>query len=71
MLAGYFDWLTEANLVDSSDAALVLGLVNEILNDVVGLLQVPRNVTADPVSSISPLTLYQVSNDRAATIIGR
>lgn len=38
MLAGYFNWLTEANLVDSSDAALVLGLVKEVLDYVISIL---------------------------------
>lgn len=71
MLARYFNWLAKADLVDSSDAALVLGLMNEVLNDVVGLLQVPGDVATDPVSCVSPFAFHQVSNDRASTIIGR
>lgn len=71
MLAGYFSWLAEANLVDSSDAALVLGLVDEVLDDIVGVLQVPGDIAADPVCGVSPLALHQVSNDGASTIVGR
>lgn len=70
MLAGYFSWLAEADLVDSSDAALVLGLVDEILDNIVGLLQVPGDIAADPVCGVGPLALYQVSNDGASTIVG-
>lgn len=38
MLAGYFNWLTEANLVDSTDATLVLSLVKEVLDYVICVL---------------------------------
>ncbi len=70
MLARHFNRLTEANLVDCSDAALVLRLVNEVLDDVVGLLQVPGHIAADPICGVCPLALHQVSNNRASTIIG-
>lgn len=70
MLAGYFNWLAEADLVDGSDAALVLCLVYEVLDGVVGLLQVPGDVAAYPVSGVGPLALYQVSNDGASSIVG-
>lgn len=70
MLARYFNWLAESDLVHGSDAALVLSLVNEVLDDIVGLLQIPGDIAADPVCGIRPLALHQVSNDRASTIIG-
>lgn len=71
MLARHFDRLAEANLVDGSDATLVLCLVYEVLDDVVGLLQVPGYIAADPVCGIRPLALHQVSQDGASTIICR
>ena len=71
MFARYFHWLAEANFVGGSDATLVLSLVNEVLNDIAGLLQVPGDVAADPVSCISSLALNQVSDDGASTIVGR
>lgn len=71
VFAGYFSWLAEAHLVDGSDAALVLSLVNEVLNDIVGLLQVPGDVAADPVCGVSSLALHQVSYDGASTVVGR
>lgn len=70
MCARYFSWLAEANFIDGSDAALVLCLIDEVLDDVVGLLQVPGDIAADPVCSAGPLALHQVTNDRASTIIG-
>lgn len=71
MLAGYFNWLAEANLVDGSDAALILGLVDKVLDDVVGLLQIPGDVAADPVCGVGSLALHQVANNGASSIIGR
>lgn len=44
--------------------------MNEVLNDVVGLLQVPWDITADPVFGVCPLALHQVSNNGASTIVG-
>ena len=70
MLAGYFNWLTEADLVDGGDAALILCLVNEVLDYIVGVLQVPGDIAANPVCGVRPLALHQVSNDRASTITG-
>lgn len=70
MFARYFNWLAKANLVNSSDAALVLSLVNEVLDDIVGLLQVPGDIATDPVCCVSPLALHQVSNYGASTIVG-
>lgn len=58
MFARYFHWLTEANLVDSSDTALVFILVDEVLDDIAGLLQVPGNVAAYPVCCVGPLALH-------------
>lgn len=71
MFARYFNWLTEADLVDSRYAALVLILVDEVLDDIAGVVQVSGNVAADPVSCVVSLALYQIPNDRASTVIGR
>lgn len=58
MFARHFNRLTEADLVDGSYAALVLILVDEVLDDIASLLQVPGNVAADPVSCVGPLALH-------------
>lgn len=70
MFAGYFNWLAEANLVNSRDTTLVLSLVNETLDDVVGLLQIPGDIAANPVRCVSPLALHQVTNNGGSTILG-
>lgn len=71
MFAWDFYWFAEADFVHSSDATLVLSFVNEILNDIVSLLQVPGDIAAYPICSICPLALHQISNDGASTIVGR
>ena len=71
MFARYFNWLAEPDFVDSSDTTLVLCFVDEILNDIACLLQVPGNVEADPVSGVIPLAFHQVSNDRAPAVVSR
>lgn len=65
-----FAWLTEANLVDSCDAALVLCLVDEVLDDIISILQVLGDVAADPVLGAGSFALNQVPQDGAATIVG-
>lgn len=60
----------ETDLVDGSDAALVLGPVDEVLNDVMCFLQIPGNIAAYPVCRVCPLALHQVSNDGASTVAG-
>lgn len=69
MLLRYFNRLAEANLVDSSDAALVLGLVYQVLDGVAGVLQVPGYVAADPIRGVCPLALHQVADNGASTIV--
>lgn len=61
---------TESNLVDGSDATLVFGPVDEVLNDIIGFLQIPGNIAANPVCRVGPLALHQVSNDGASTVAG-
>lgn len=70
MLAGHFYRLAEADLVDRSDAALVLCLVDEVLDGIAGLMQVSGDIAADPVCSVCPLALHQVSQNGASTIVG-
>lgn len=70
MLVWYFNWLAKADLVDSSDAALVLSLVNQVLDDIIGLLQISGDIAADPICGICPLAFHQVSNNRASAIVG-
>lgn len=62
--------LAETNLVDGSDAALVLGPVDEVLNDITRFLQIPGNIAADPVCCVCPLALHQVSKDGASAVAG-
>lgn len=61
MLARHLDRFAEAHFVDSSDATLVLCLVDEVLDGVVGILQVPGYIAADPVCGVCPLAFHQVS----------
>lgn len=70
MLPCNFTGLTEPDLVDSRDTALVLRLIDEVLNDIAGVLQVLGDIAADPVSGISPLALHQVSQHGASTVAG-
>lgn len=71
VLARYFNWLTEANFVDGSDTALVLCLVDEVLDNVTSVLQVSGDIATDPICGIGPLALNQVSQDGASTIASR
>lgn len=71
MHSRYLDWLAETDLVDGGDTALVFSLVNEVLDDIVCFLQIPRDVAAYPVCGVCPLALHQVSNDGASAITGR
>lgn len=68
MHSRHLDWFAESNLVDSADATLVFGLVNEVLNDITCFLQIPWNIATYPVCCICPFALHQVSNDGATTI---
>lgn len=70
MGAGHLTRLTEADLVDGGDAALILRLVDEVLDGVVRVLQVLGHVAADPVCGIGPFALHQVSQDGASSVIG-
>lgn len=71
VLARHFTQFAEANLVDDADAALVLCLGSEVLDDIVGVLQVLGDVAADPVGGIGCLALHQVTQDGAASVVGR
>ena len=71
MLSWNLTGLTEADLVDGGDAALVLRLIYEVLDDVAGVLQVLGNIAADPVGCICPLAFHQVSQHGTSSVAGR
>lgn len=71
MFAWYFSWLAKADFVNSCDATLVLCFVNEILDNVAGVLEVPGDVAANPVGGVGPLAFHQVPNNWASSIVSR
>lgn len=63
--------LTEANLVDSCDSELVLCVVHQARHKELGGLELFRHIALGPVLCFGSLTLYQVSDDLTATVVGR
>ena len=62
--------LSEADLVDGGDAALVLSAVLQVLDGVGGVMQVPGHVAAHPVLGLALPALHHVPEDGASPAAG-
>lgn len=63
--------VAEADLVDSDDSELVLGVVHQAGHQELGVLELLRDVALGPVLAVDSPVLNQVADDVAAAVVRR